>query len=71
MTCPYCKKDLGDLDPIMDSLKNDGYGSETEFGCPHCQGKIKASNRTGNYYIIATDPLPDGQDNTPLLIGAA
>ena len=69
MTCPYCRGDLGDLNEVMDGLKSHGYGSEIEFSSQCCQGKIKAYNRVGYYYIIAVDSLPEGRVNKPLLIG--
>jgi len=49
--CPYCEKDLGDLDPQMDQLAKDPFRSKMSFQSKCCNSKIKAYSRGGMYYI--------------------
>jgi hypothetical protein len=71
MTCPYCGSELGELDPIMDILSQDKSGGSTTFKAKCCRSNIKAYSATSMYYIVAADPLPEGKENKPQLIGGA
>lgn len=65
-TCPYCKKNLGDIDHIMDQLAQNKLNGELFFQSSCCNRKIRAYSSVGIYYIDGAD-APSG----PQLIGAA
>ncbi|WP_328187542.1 hypothetical protein [Marinobacter sp. OP 3.4] len=59
--CPYCKKSLGDLGPVMDQLAENKMNGELFFQSVCCNQKIRAYSEVMKYFIEAADSLPGRQ----------
>lgn len=64
--CPYCQKDLGDLDDIMNELSRNIINGVVCFDSKCCQRPLKAYSNTGMYFLIKND----GTSGNSILIGA-
>lgn len=62
--CPYCKHDLGDVEPLVLRLKRNKIGGEFLFSSPCCNRPLRAFSNIGDYYLEPTDG-----SSKPVMIG--
>lgn len=64
--CPYCQKNLGDLDDVMKELSRNIINGVFHFNSKCCQRPLKALSDVGMYYLIKDDETSGNR----ILIGA-